>query len=113
MKYTQQEAIDKLWSAKGMYLTDSAGNLKKGGDGLPIANPDWCNVYLYATLARDALMTNPGKPDRTAPIGTTVLVTMISRFGDVGIRDRNLSPPSNGYDCRVQPEALTDWRDKP
>ena len=46
----------------------------------------------------------------TAPAGTTVLVTVYSRFGDVGIRDDNLDPPSHGYYARVNPDTLNNWR---
>mgnify|MGYP006266943299 CR=1 FL=1 len=48
-------------------------------------------------------------PKRVARAGTRVLVTMVSRFGDVGIRDDRLVPASNGYYGRVAPEDLSDW----
>lgn len=45
-----------------------------------------------------------------APAGTTVLITMVSRLGDLGIRDRNLTPASNGYYARVPFESLKNLR---
>lgn len=44
-----------------------------------------------------------------APPGTKVMVTVLSRFGDVGIRARNLDELKHGYDARVDPETLTNW----
>jgi len=41
--------------------------------------------------------------------GTRVLVTVYSRFGDVGIRARNLDKVGHGYDARVDPETLINW----
>ena len=62
----------------------------------------------------------------TAEAGTTVLVTVYSRFGDVGFRARDLEKVSprqslgskgsltprleHGYDARVDPETLINWR---
>lgn len=42
----------------------------------------------------------------TYPAGTRVLCTMVSRFGDVGIRARQIHRIENGYDARVMPEKL-------
>jgi hypothetical protein len=99
MMLTQEEALRILW-----------------------ANKDWENKkedkFVYATTVKSIDIMDfatPQKPkvERTIPIGTTVLVTMYSRFGDVGIRDDRLVPPSNGYYARVLPEDLKDWREEP
>ncbi len=42
-------------------------------------------------------------------VGTRVLVTIFSRFGDVGIRARDLDKVGHGYDARVDPEILDNW----
>jgi hypothetical protein len=102
---TQEEALAILWKNK---------DWKSHQEG-------WVEKFIYATLLVDATMhfsdeiTVPrGREiERVAPKGSTVLVTMVSRFGDVGIRDDRLVPPSNGYYCRVMPEQLTDWREAP
>ncbi len=44
----------------------------------------------------------------TIPAGTRVLVTMVSRFGDVGIRGRDVDRIEHGYHARVMPETLRD-----
>lgn len=88
------------------------------------ANKDWKNKkedrFVYATTTKEIDVLTVGgdhptypKKERTIPAETTVLVTMFSRFGDVGIRDDRLTPPSNGYYVRVMPEELKDWRDNP
>lgn len=49
------------------------------------------------------------KPEYTAyshKAGTTVLITMVSRFGGVGIRVTNIDKEEHGYDARVDPEKL-------
>lgn len=43
------------------------------------------------------------------PAGTKVMVTVFSRFGDVGIRARDIKTPRHGYDARVDPETLINW----
>jgi hypothetical protein len=96
---TQEEALEILWK-----------------------NKDWKDKkedkFVYATTTKDIEImdfSTPNKPkiERTISAGATVLVTMYSRFGDVGIRDDRLEPPSNGYYARVLPHDLRDWRDKP
>jgi hypothetical protein len=77
--------------------------------------------FCYATLTRDVTMAcwngqhppEKNSPEHTAKAGATVLVTMSSRFGDYGIRDEKLVPATEGYWARVDPDALTDWRDEP
>lgn len=108
---TEEEAMDYLWAGKSAYLRD------EGERGPLRPNPAFGQM-LYATLVVNATMRiwNGKHPvesntvERTAPPGTPVLVTMVSRFGDVGIRDDKLTPPTDGYYCRVQPDELTDWR---
>lgn len=47
---------------------------------------------------------------RTAKAGSRVLVTMISRFGHVGIRDNRLDEETHGYYGTVDPEKLTNFK---
>lgn len=42
--------------------------------------------------------------------GTTVLITMLSRFGDVGIRAHDISKKLHGYHGRVDPAVVTNVR---
>lgn len=46
--------------------------------------------------------------ERVIPAGTRVLCTMVSRFGDVGIRARDVDIVCHGYDMRVPPEWLDE-----
>jgi hypothetical protein len=117
---TQDQALTLLWSAKGMYLRKPDGEPLLGDDKKLIVNENWLKgIFLYATLTEEATMSAPASrygdpPVRwTAPKGTRVLVTMVSRFGDVGIRDRHLVPASDGYTGRVKPEKLCDWSREP
>jgi hypothetical protein len=107
--YTEEEALAVLWSAKNLYVPGPDGLPQRGEDGKFLTNPNWVNAFVYATLGRDAEMSLGQERPHTAKKGTRVLVTMVSRFGDVGIRDDHLEPPSNGYYTRVMPEDLTDW----
>lgn len=103
--YTEKEALTQLWNNKGAGLR---GEKEK---------------FFYATTTKRVVMViqpvlqggihDSKTIERECPPGTTVLVTMFSRFGDVGIRDVNLVPPTHGYYARVLPDHLTDWRDKP
>jgi len=96
-KLTEDEALDLLFVAKDWRKPDE---------------------FLWADLVEDHEMhewngTHPVEENttiRTAPAGSTVLVTVASRLGDVGIRDKHLNPPSHGYYSRVLPEGLTNWR---
>lgn len=100
-KLTENQALDILW-----------GN--KGPDALR-------TTFVWATLTEPATMrvwdgSHPVEEhtvEHVTPAGATVLVTMASRFGDVGIRDSRLNPPCHGYDSRVTPDKLTDWRHIP
>ena len=89
-------------------------------------NKDWQNrtraeTFLYATTTEPGTLhewdgahpVEENTVERHVPAGTRVLVTMISRFGDVGIRARNLVPACHGYDARVSPKKLTDWSRTP
>lgn len=46
----------------------------------------------------------------TMKAGSTVLITMASRFGDVGIRGTDIDEESHGYHARVLPEMLRNPR---
>lgn len=102
---TQEQALNELWANKD-WKKSMAGRQER---------------FFYATttkpvdiLAIESLKQNcTPRVERTIPVGTTVLVTMLSRFGDVGIRDDRLVPPSHGYHARVNPEELSDWREQP
>lgn len=91
----RDQATDLLWTAK-------------------VAHKE---CFLYATLAQNVTMSvwsgkhpvDENSEEYEAYKGDRVLVTMISRFGDVGIRGRDLEPATNGYHARVEPEHLTDW----
>jgi hypothetical protein len=117
----QEEALDVLWSAKEMFLADEGGKLRRDAGGKLVSNPNWCCAFVYATLAREVEFrqwngvhpVDENSEVYRRPAGTRVLVTMVSRFGDVGIRDRDLVPPSNGYSARVMPEDLVDWGTHP
>jgi len=73
--------------------------------------------FLYATLAQNVTMSawsgkhpvDENSEEYEAYKGDRVLVTMVSRFGDFGIRGRNLTPATHGYHARVEPELLADW----
>lgn len=89
----REAAIEALWKAKREYR----------------------DCFMFATLLEPVEMveidqtTYPHKETKhTASAGTRVIVTMISRFGDVGIRDGDLTP-QHGYTARVTPDKLTDW----
>ncbi len=44
------------------------------------------------------------------PAGTKVLITMISRFGHVGIRDYDIDKQEHGYVASAQPDDLHELR---
>ena len=81
----------------------------------------WKPFFCYATLTEPTKMeswngVHPVEENltvRMAKAGTRVLVTMASRFGDVGVRDTHLVPASHGYFARVLPEKLKDWDTDP
>jgi hypothetical protein len=112
---TQEEALNILWSAKNVYLTNDKGEPRLDEHGKALPNPKWCAAFVYATLTQDVKMhySDDDKKYRLAKAGARVLVTMVSRFGDVGIRDDRFVPASNGYYARVSPETLTSWGEKP
>jgi hypothetical protein len=104
---TEEQALKILWDNK-----DWMKRMKEGTE----------EKFLYATTTstiehveydNDDYTDPKGKHVRTIPAGTTVLVTMYSRMGDVGIRADRLVPPSHGYATRVFPGALKDWREQP
>jgi hypothetical protein len=118
---TEEEALELLWSAKGAFLTDPDGTPRMDEHKKLIPNPRCANVFVYATTGEEVQFrewngNHPVEKNTETykrPAGTRVLVTMVSRFGDVGIRDHDLVPPSNGYDARVMPEQLKDWSTRP
>jgi hypothetical protein len=111
---TQDEAIALLWSGKSMYLKKEDGSPRLDENKKLVVNPNWAKgVFVYATLRDDQKMGYEPEKQRVAKAGTRVLVTMVSRFGDVGIRDERLVPASDGYLARVQPEALMNWGREP
>lgn len=97
---TQEEALDFMWTSKSSWRY-----------------PGRATPFLLADLVEDTEMhvwngkhpTEENTAVHTAKAGTTVLVSVFSRFGDVAIRDRDLNP-GYGYDARVMPDRLTRWR---
>jgi hypothetical protein len=69
--------------------------------------------FAHARLTRDVavLLNHSVAGDmrtRTIPAGTRVLCTIVSRFGDIGIRDTQIDRIAHGYDARVFPAALSE-----
>lgn len=100
-----QAVLEELWRRK------NANNVYP-----PVPHVEWMGVAV-AELDKDVTMrvwngTHP--PDKnttehTATKGTTVLIWMMSRFGDIGVTD-NLD--AHCYHARVEPTALVNWRFK-
>ena len=67
----------------------------------------WQDHFAHAELLVDV-----NRPDLGVSIkaGATVLITMISRFGDVGIRGKRIHDVRHGYDVRVMPDLLQGYR---
>lgn len=70
-------------------------------------------LMAHATLTRPVVFSefkghNEPTVDYEKPEGTRVLVTMVSRFGDAGIRFRDQDRGNGGYDARVQLTSLKD-----
>lgn len=67
-------------------------------------------VFAHAELVRDTPVHERGDSAVAAikiyPAGTKVICTMVSRFGDVGIRARFVDERRNGYDIRVDTSDL-------
>lgn len=63
-----------------------------------------CNVTMHVWNGRHPVETNT--LSHVAKEGTRVLITMFSRFGDVGIRDNDVDNIRHGYTARVTPEML-------
>lgn len=105
---TKDEALAILWSHKSPF--DLV-------DGKVVETHRLGPEFLYATITKPVIFSawngkHPVDENTTKdakPGGTRVIVTMVSRFGDVGIRARNLDKKRHGYDARVPPDALDDW----
>ena len=103
-QFTREDALDLMWSAKTAWPMQ-----KKPELGYP--------VFFQAELMRSVEMhcwnrKHPAEGNtktHTAHAGSKVIVTAYSRFGDVGIRDRDIDNPRHGYDARVDPEILDNW----
>lgn len=75
-------------------------------------------VFATAVLNKDAfaieytykLDREMTSKERTIKAGTKVIITMISRFGDVGIRDYDIKASKHGYISRVSPDDVDDVR---
>jgi len=97
---TREEALAIMWAAH-VHPYEGAGK-----------------EFMYAELTEPVKMhewsgKHPVEKNtvvRTVPAGTKVIVTVYSRLGDVGVRARNLDRVGHGYDARVDPEKLTNWR---
>lgn len=108
----REKALDLMWHAH----TWPARNFAyKMGQGPEPGKPE--DVFMWAELTEPVEVHewNGNHPveenttKRTVEAGTRVLVTVYSRFGDVGIRARNLEKVCHGYDARVDPEILDNW----
>ena len=93
-RMTQEEALEHLYSQKGPSFWKSGRK----------------EVFLWADLVEEVVIEENGKTISRIPAGKTVLVTVASRFGDVGIRSYQIRKEAYGYEARVMPEALTNWR---
>lgn len=93
---TEEEALDILWSHKSTSYMANGKVVQVTPRG-----PE----FLYATTK---LPVNFGE-EGSKKGGTRVIVTMVSRFGDVGIRSTKLDEKRHGYTARVDPGALDDW----
>ncbi len=79
---------------------------------------DFREMFAHGTLLvdRPASRWNGNHPveknstEYVIPAGTKVLITVISRFGHVGIRDYNIDQEEHGYVACALPEELTDLR---
>ena len=108
-----QTILDELWDRKVSRNPWLPENLRKEENESYL---DWMGAAI-AELTEDVVMhvwngTHP--PDKnttehTVKKGTTVLIWMMSRFGDIGITD-NLE--AHCYHARVQPTVLVNWRFK-
>jgi hypothetical protein len=77
--------------------------------------------FRYADLKEDMIFSEyqghwndvpePVMVKRTVPKGTTVRIVMVSRFGDIGITDH--LEKEYGYECRVDPDRLENYRKTP
>lgn len=105
--------LDELWLRKegrNPWLPESL----RIGMNEPGPYLDWMGVVV-AKLTEDVTMhvwngrhpPDKNMTDHVAKKGATVLVWMMSRFGDIGITDRM---DAQGYDARVAPTTLVNWR---
>jgi len=71
-------------------------------------------VFAHATLKQSQTFkqwngygTEPEYTEYSLPMGACVIITMLSRFGDVGIRGTKIDILIHGYDARVLPNTLS------
>lgn len=109
---TREEALKLMWESHNWPARNYAFKMGKG------PNPgEWRSIFMWAELTEPVEMhewngwhpVKENTTNRTVETGTMVLVTVYSRFGDVGIRARNLDKVGHGYDARVDPEILINW----
>lgn len=77
-------------------------------------------IFANAELTQDVEMrawngTHPSEAPKnnrsyTMKAGETVLITMASRFGDVGVRGTSVDQEIHGYHARIDPRWLTNVR---
>jgi len=109
MIVSRKEALQNMWEAHNPFLDPETGEMRKV--------PVFKEAFYRAELTESVTMhewngTHPVKENTTeyeVPAGTRVMVTVYSRFGDVGIRARDIETPCHGYDARVNPEVLINW----
>lgn len=99
-------------SSADQVILDELWRRKHANEGLD----SWMGAVV-AELAQDVQMhvwngkhpVDANTTAHTAKKGTTVLIWMMSRLGDIGITDRM---DAHGYDVRVDPSAVVNWRFK-
>lgn len=89
-EYWTDPVLRKMWERKGQWREPEV----------------FAHAELIVAVAIREHQSNDSYRTRTYPAGTRVLCTMVSRFGDVGIRARNIDEIRHGYDARVEPGLL-------
>lgn len=109
MTVSREEALKDMWEAHNPFLDPETGEMRE--------EPVFKEAFYRAELTEAVTMhewngTHPVEENQKVhevPAGTRVMVTVYSRFGDVGIRARDIETPRHGYDARVDPETLINW----
>ncbi len=108
MKVKEKPMFEKLFELKNLHTMKRLYPLKYGENV-----KTWYDYNITAVTTQDIEMRvwngTRETENHICKKGTRARVTMVSRFGDVGITD-NMDRP-NGYDVRVDPDKhLTDYK---